>query len=327
MKHFPIVKILRSKSRLGIARARIRGALAAKGKTLTFLDSHVEVMEGWLEPLLDRVARKHYTVVSPLVDRIHDDTFELISQTYMDKIFAGGFTWSLDFDWYPLPKRKLKARHDPTNPIQSPTIAGGLFTIDRTFFRKLGMYDPNYEIWGSENLELSFKTWMCGGRLEIVPCSRVGHIYRHKSPFNIDPSVIANNKRRLAAAWLDDYSKHFQLASGIAMEKPIDVTNQLKLRKKLQCESFDWYLKHVYPEMPRPDNMFAFGEVSEPELVVYVYVSLFVLDTTDHSTFTLATAEKHEIKEMFIWSFGQQKSAGDENVSQERRRQAILGVS
>lgn len=274
MKHFPIVKILRSKSRLGVARARIRGALAAKGKTLTFLDSHVEVMEGWLEPLLDRVARRHSTIVSPLVDRIHDDTFELISQTYMDKVFVGGFTWSLDFDWYPLPNKKLKARDEPTNPIQTPTIAGGLFSVNRAFFKKLGMYDPNYEIWGSENLELSFKTWMCGGRLEIVPCSRVGHVYRHKSPFNIDPSIIANNKRRLAAAWLDDYAKHFQLASGIKMNESIDVSDQLKLRKKLQCESFDWYLKHVYPEMPRPDTLFAYGEVSEPELD---FVLLFCL--------------------------------------------------
>ncbi|XP_020846532.1 polypeptide N-acetylgalactosaminyltransferase 3 [Phascolarctos cinereus] len=261
IKQFQIVKVVRQKERQGLINARLLGASVATAETLTFLDSHCECFYGWLEPLLSRIAENHTAVVSPDIATIDLNTFEFSKPSpYGHNHNRGNFDWSLSFGWESLPDHEKQRRKDETYPIRTPTFAGGLFSISKEYFEYIGTYDEEMKIWGGENIEMSFRVWQCGGQLEIMPCSVVGHVFRSKSPhtFPKGTQVIARNQVRLAEVWMDEFKDIFYRrnteAAKIFKQKTFgDISKRLEIKHRLQCKNFTWYLNNVYPEIYVPD--------------------------------------------------------------------------
>ncbi|KAK3543526.1 hypothetical protein QTP70_023634 [Hemibagrus guttatus] len=271
MSQFPKVRIIRLKERHGLIRARLAGAAEAKdallstkaliyllSDVLTFLDSHVECNVGWLEPLLDRVYLDRRKVVCPVIEVINDKD---ISYVMVDNFQKGIFKWPLVFGWSTLSNDFIRKNNiKVSDPIRCPVMAGGLFSIDRKYFYELGTYDPGLDVWGGENMEISFKIWMCGGEIEIIPCSRVGHIFRGENPYKFPKDrqkTVERNLARVAEVWLDEYKEIFYGHGYLNLLNTnfIDIGNltaQIQLRKKLQCKSFKWYLENIYPELEAP---------------------------------------------------------------------------
>ena len=164
----PKLKLVRHEKRDGLIRARLTGAKAATGAVLTFLDSHCECNVGWLEPLLERIHLNRTTVVCPVIDVISWEKIEYSTFRGPPGV-RGGFNWGLQFKWKKIPEYEQKRRsYDETREVKSPTMAGGLFAMDREYFYEIGAYDTGMDIWGGENLEISFRVSHCHDIVSIL---------------------------------------------------------------------------------------------------------------------------------------------------------------
>ncbi|KAK3917688.1 N-acetylgalactosaminyltransferase 7 [Frankliniella fusca] len=260
------VRLIRNKEREGLIRTRSRGALEAHGEVIVFLDAHCEVNTNWLVPLLAPIYRDRTIMTVPVIDGIDHKTFEY-RPVYQDgHHYRGIFEWGMLYKENEVPSKEAHTRQHNSEPYKSPTHAGGLFAIDRKFFLSIGAYDPGLLVWGGENFELSFKIWQCGGSIEWVPCSRVGHVYRGFMPYNFGKlaerkkgPLITINYKRVIETWFDEkYKEFFYTREPLARYLDMgDISEQLKLKEKLKCKDFSWFMKNVaydvldkYPELP-----------------------------------------------------------------------------
>lgn len=67
-----------------------------QGSIMIFLDAHMECTQGWLEPLVARIANDRSVVAVPLIDFISPKDMSYIAPYTAISMFR----WNLIFNWF-----------------------------------------------------------------------------------------------------------------------------------------------------------------------------------------------------------------------------------
>merc|ERR1719282_441836 len=240
----PKVKVLALPEREGLIRAKMKGVDIAKGPVIVFMEGHCIVNRDWLQPLLQRVALHPKILAMPSLDVIPTDNW----YEYYPGVHGH---WRYEWNFNLILTNPGLPPNSP-KPFPSPGTSGGIFAMRKDWFQHLGLFDDGMLQWGGDHFELTMKVWRCGGRIEIVPCSRIGHVFRTSEtrPYNVEINQVVRNYARLSRIWTQSHLDFFYKVKPEAREFKFDDMEELhEKHRKLKCRSMGWYLANVDFEM------------------------------------------------------------------------------
>jgi len=218
------------------AAARNKGAAAAAGEVLIFLDAHVDVTHGWAEPLIAAVRDPAVGAAAPGISVIGHPDCCGFGLRFRD---AG-----LGVEWLPPP---------PDGQSEASLLPGACLAVRHDLFVAEGGFDPGLILWGSEDAELSLRLWTAGYTLRLVPEVTVAHLFREQHPYAIDWTGVLHNMLRLAVvhfgrerlARVVERQKHYRdFAAAWALLADTDATARRAAVKTRRARDDQDYFAH-----------------------------------------------------------------------------------
>jgi GT2 family glycosyltransferase len=224
------VEIINSDVVVGRAKLWNKAVKSANGNSFIFMNQDVRVSEDWIYPLVAGLDDDEGAILSPVVYDLDVDFWS------SDGFPVGAYGWRWD----------LKLRPKPYNVNGSPSISSACIAIKKSRFDEIGGFDDKMKPGDGEDIEISLKNWLLGGKVKIVKDSEIA----------IKKSDVGNNNNtlynlsRIAEVWLGKYASFYYESRDI---KPADVdtgrlNNLVEIQEK-QKKNFKWFLDNYQPEL------------------------------------------------------------------------------
>lgn len=238
-RHGVKVRVVTSKERLGVPRARNLACQRARGEVIVMTDAHVHFADGWDETVVRGI--DEHTMYAGTV---RDPTSRFV---------GNGCTLVVPF----MGTRWVREPVEHGTDTQVASSAASVFL--RSTFDHVGGYDEGMRIYGAAEPEFSVRAWLSGVRIEACPEHVVWHRFktaaqRHQFLRTIRTYQVHNNLR-FGLLYLDR-DMALEMIRHLSMKFPAQASKALRLiaagdtwerRRALErrlCRDFDWFVTH-----------------------------------------------------------------------------------
>lgn len=172
------LKIINNDKNYGYCKGNNIGFRYAKGEYVIFLNNDTEVVPEWLSHLISEMKR------DPLIGAAQPKVLKRRGEVLTIDC-VGGFLHPLGFVLAPGRGQIDKGQYDKKREVLA--AYGAAFTVKRELMDKVGLFDKDYFIF-SEEIDLSWRIWLTGYKVIVVPTSVVYHLVSALIDREFEPS-------------------------------------------------------------------------------------------------------------------------------------------
>ena len=251
------LKILRNNKSVGITSCRRYGIEKAEGEVVVLLDSHMEVSELWLEPLLDILHSKPDGIAVPTLHLINEKEYDSL---HLKECNAYGIEAVAGYSYFRYYVAGPPA-DDQSAPYSTASVLGGGLAAYKSTFIRLYPKIVFKELWGTENTRLAIRAWACGGGLWMTRCSQVLHTNGHDGDLDRYKGKSPDMTKHLQYETVGDISNFittekdkmrffqsiFKEETEIKEVKDIAKIISTQFDVSKCSKDFHWFLKNIFP--------------------------------------------------------------------------------
>ena len=130
-----------------------------------------------------------------------DTVMDIVWKRRMSRLtYFWGFDENLKFEY-----RESQAKGMKGDYIESMSLLGACFFMDREWYWELGGSDEGHGSWGQQGTEIACKTWLSGGRLICNRKTWFAHMFRTQGKDFGFPYPLHNEEQEKARQYSNEY--------------------------------------------------------------------------------------------------------------------------